>query len=920
MSKQILGLAVVSLLATVVGITDAAEAPDAASGLKDAAQLDQMAGQPVDISPWTYSWRSDRPVQEKPEAYFIPHRLERLDKVYRTAYHRMSRRELLGDYSGMVPGLGYPLPPQPKGELQAGLLWVGKLADYWVGLEWPGPVPPRDDFEVRVYPTNFGWFGWTVDEPLDWGLIGGNCSGHQGRSPTEMVAVFYDKNKVKSAPPIIRVIGFGMGVWKRQDVEIEWGFQPGTEKSDFDGTIETYIAWHGPAKPLTEDKGTQVTGGNRWHSKAADSPRRGIILPLLYTPDGQPALDSRVTVRTKTSGFTFRVNDLEKGPILIPEYGVFITKAGSGQTARQFAKELAAKNLKSLAQMVRERPEAASWEEVMKNVRLPGCPPGTALPPFPQAPAPDAAMQVQLSDVRWTGAWRAAMNQLQGPHLWGGLAYEVARVAHDMDMVGLHEDADKVYQYFLKSPGVKADGDYADGKGSLEWARSMRNDMGYEWDGTHSSTGRLLHAMADRYFLTGDKEWFQRNRARLQEAADWIVRQRTLYMKDVPNRQELLSAGLMPPVALGDVGLPNSQRRWYRVDNALSLQGLQRFADALAEVDPAAGKKYLDEADAFRKDIRRSIDRESVLAPVRRGHDGLYHTCLLSSSTYERGECLGMELQSHQRPQGDTLVASLPLAEPFAALDPIDIRIVNAVNLMEELAAMPKVATYLLKGAVNNQWWGVGRSLQQIEGMQTFDGGARELNPNWFWSCHGGAIPKGSFNADIFLLQDDVPNFLRFWMNSYALVIGADGKMFEGAQLSQYVSCTYIDNGTAGWFLEQFRNLLIMEEGPSLWIARATPRAWLEQGKKIAVKNAPSHFGMTAYEIVSDVDHGKISATVEIPSRRPPKDVLVRFRHPKAMPIKSVTVDGKPWTDFDPAKEIIRLRDVRGSVNVQAIY
>ena len=58
-----------------------------------------------------------------------------------------------------------------------------------------------------------------------------------------------------------------------------------------------------------------------------------------------------------------------------------------------------------------------------------------------------------------------------------------------------------------------------------------------------------------------------------------------------------------------------------------------------------------------------------------------------------------------------------------------------------------------------------------------------------------------------------------------------------------------------------------------------------------------------AYEIVSDVDHGKITATVEMPSRNPPKSVLLRFRHPKASPIKSVTVNGKPWTDFDPVKE-----------------
>ncbi|MFA6244597.1 MAG: hypothetical protein WC655_26880, partial [Candidatus Hydrogenedentales bacterium] len=98
------------------------------------------------------------------------------------------------------------------------------------------------------------------------------------------------------------------------------------------------------------------------------------------------------------------------------------------------------------------------------------------------------------------------------------------------------------------------------------------------------------------------------------------------------------------------------------------------------------------------------------------------------------------------------------------------------------------------------------------------------------------------------------------------------------------------------------------------------PRAWLEQGKKISVKNAPTYFGPFAYEIVSDVDNGKITATVEMPSRKPAHAVLLRLRHPKSASIKSVTVNGKPWQDFDPAKEVIRLHDMQGEVKVEAAY
>jgi len=479
---------------------------------------------------------------------------------------------------------------------------------------------------------------------------------------------------------------------------------------------------------------------------------------------------------------------------------------------------------------------------------------------------------------------------------WGGLAFEVGRVARDMDLVGLYGEADKVYDYFLKAPGAKSDGDYTDGDGALEWAKTMKHDMGYGHDGTHASTGRVLFAMAERYFLTGDKEWFQRNRVRLQAAADWIIRQRTLYMKDIPNRKDLFVAGLMPPYMLGDYVLPSCDWRWYYVDNALSLQGLQRFADALTEFDPKAGQKYLNEAEAFRKDLRRVVEREAVLSPVRLGRDGACHS-YIPRMAYARG-LTGPELGAPQFPGCDRFAGALPLAEPFAALDAGDSRMIDTLDVMEEMGT--SVSDAREKGEAREK-----------KGLSASDA--------WFWNPFI-ILPKASHNADIFLLQDDVPNFLRSWMNAYASIVGADGKLWEAWHLGDYAVCGGPDNGTAGWFMENFRNLLVMEDGQSLWVARATPRSWLEQGKKIVVKNAPTYFGTLEYEITSDVDNGKITASIEMPSRHPPRSVLVRFRHPTAVPLKSVMVNGQPWTRFDKDKEIIEVRGLTGKVVVTANY
>jgi hypothetical protein len=917
MNKRTVRRGVVVVLAMFgAGVAFAAQSPGVQPTATDKAKLDKLVGQPVDIAPWAYAWRADRAIQEKPEAYFIPRRLDRIDKVYRTAFTALPPEQLKSIYYDM-PDLLKPLPSPPKGRLRAGLLWTGGVTKYQVELHWPAgaaEIPSPDTVEVRVYPTSYGWFGWTVDKVLSNPEISEDRRTWTYKSEpdakmdwaynvrvdaaTEMVAVFREDAKTsggaEAAVPSIRVIGPSMGQWKRIDLEIEWGFQAGTEKTDFDGRLESHVAIVGPVLPLTDDKGTTVTGPNAWQSRAAGDARRGIVVPALYAPDSRPGLDSRITVWTKTTGFTVRLRDLDDGPILIPEHGIFVTKVGGGKTARQFAEELAAKNLRSIRQMTREHREAASWEEVMGEVRLWTCPAGTALAPFPKVE--DPPMQVQLPDARWTDAWRAASFQLRGKHMWGGLAFEVGRVAHDMDLVGLHDEADKVYEHFLKAPGAKSDGDYADGDGALEWATAMRHDMGYSHDGTHASTGRLLFAMAERYFLTGDKEWFERNRVRLQAAADWIVRQRTLYMKDVPNRQDLFVAGLMPPCMLGDYAIPSCDWHWYYVDNALSLQGLQRFADALTDFDPEAGRKYRDQADAFRKDLRRAVEREAALAPVRLGRDGAYRG-YIPRMAYARG-LTGPELGAPQFPECDFFMGALPLAEPYAVLDAGDVRMVDTLNVMEELGTSAS--------AVRGK-----EDARRQKGLSTDDA--------WFWNCYV-ILPKASHNANVYLLQDDVPNFLRFWMNSYASMVGADGKLWEHWHLGNYADCSAPDNGTAGWFMENFRNMLVMEIGDSLWLARATPRAWLEQGKKINVSNSPTHFGTVAYEIVSDVDNGKINATVEMPSRKAPKEVLLRLRHPKAAPIKNVTINGKESKEFDAARELVRLSDFTGKAAVTVSY
>ncbi len=160
--------------------------------------------------------------------------------------------------------------------------------------------------------------------------------------------------------------------------------------------------------------------------------------------------------------------------------------------------------------------------------------------------------------------------------------------------------------------------------------------------------------------------------------------------------------------------------------------------------------------------------------------------------------------------------------------------------------------------------------------------------------------------TDAHLFRDDVPAFLRSWTNNSVLhvIFSPQGRHYvtEGAKPALKNVGELNGNG-AGWPMRNYRNLLVLEIGGTLWLAKATPRHWLAQGRTISAKNAPTYFGTVGYEIVSAVDDGAINATVDMPARNAiqenaiqenaPKEIVLRFRHPMSAPIKGVTVNGK---------------------------
>ena len=639
--------------------------------------------------------------------------------------------------------------------------------------------------------------------------------------------------------------------WRKPvTLEIQWAFQPNQAGRRWDGRVEAYNGYVGRVAPIASGCGVTAIGDHAWKDGPESTSPRGIKFPVFQTA-GEVNSRTIVTLWTTAGDVSFAPRDLESGPILIPSVGVFITTAGSGMTAEQFQSQLAAKRLRTVRQQVRAEPEV-SWMSAMNRYHD-----GAAAAGFPQA-----ALRTGHADRRarkqfvaqWRlGAWhlkRWSQKLPDGAYCVGiwppdstgytAIGLESSTNIRAMDVLGLADVAQGGLNYWLFSakratPWGKfvdlGDGPLtAPGRNSTE--PGFRND---HYDQHHGGGhGRVLETCALHYRLTGDNAWLDKAEPVLKKACDWTIRQRKLHSSHLS--PGCWCYGLQPPADVCD----GSDVRLFFGLNAWYYAGLKQVAEVLAERSPGKQNGLLEEAERFRRDIRRAADRSMALAAVVKVADGTYRR-YVPFAPYMRG--LGSDMETGFSGYAD--------GRWFE-------------SVMGDLLLV-RSGVYDVHEPV------VQEMLDVYEDRIVKDGQNGQNGYNDAPALH--------------LLLDDVPLFLRGMYNSYAAEVDPNlGYIFWEVEKRQYARDKTFEEAA---FLERARAMLVMEDGKDLWLARATPRAWLRQGNRIAVRGAPTWFGTVGYEIVSDVDHGKITATVEMPSRTPPAAVLLRLRHPKALPIQA---------------------------------
>jgi hypothetical protein len=382
-------------------------------------------------------------------------------------------------------------------------------------------------------------------------------------------------------------------------------------------------------------------------------------------------------------------------------------------------------------------------------------------------------------------------------------------------------------------------------------------DVDLKW---MNQNGFILWALSEHYKLTHDDAWLKKVAPQMVKGCDWIVRERAR-TKVMEKGEKVKHFGLLPKGRPSDLYIWDN---WYWSDtySYMGLHGTAEVLDAIGmKVDAA---RLTAEADDYKKCIVASIERsidKSINPPFRPPTFDFFN-----ENWY-------------------TISSPLYMVEA-GLLDAKDERVGGSAGWIEK----------------NGMY----------SGLPAFTAGS--IDPYYVYNQSLTQLLRGEHSKFAWTLY----SILAYAMGqgTYATIEGQ--KIVTGFNSEVWGASRQPHMHSNSRFIDLVRIALLLEEGDTLHLMAGTPRGWLADGQTIEVKRSPSYFGEVNFTARSNIAQGKIAITIEPFEWQPPK-VAVHVRPPAQFgKIKSVTVNGKGWTDFDG--ETVRLPQFAEKTEILCTY
>jgi hypothetical protein len=398
-----------------------------------------------------------------------------------------------------------------------------------------------------------------------------------------------------------------------------------------------------------------------------------------------------------------------------------------------------------------------------------------------------------------------------------------------------------------------------------------------------------LRHIFENYRLTHKTDVFERHKADLHRVAEEIIRDRRSTMLEQGGSKPL-HWGLLPPDRPGVDLRASTQTVYVPAHNITSCQGLQDFGEFLVRsgIDPERGRRYLAEAKDYRRTILEAMERAAIRVPGRPPFVDL-------QTLYFR-------------------------ETPDYGPDPYDHLALGRVpgTYYHYWADMQFRFNFFNPSDQVGQW--IADYVAERGGFVLGSTRARP-RPDTPWGWINNVYNAGYYEYRLrsrrraeFLLG--FYSRLAFGMSRHVYV-ASEGSPFlrYNTRNGGWVSAEYsFPNSAANAeTLGLLRSMLVLEElrdnveTGDLYLLKGVPRAWLENGKKIQIANAPTYFGPLSFTVDSQIGRQEITVSIRPPAGERFRNIILTLPHPRGAAIRRVQVNGVEHRDFDPGQGTIRL-------------
>ena len=401
--------------------------------------------------------------------------------------------------------------------------------------------------------------------------------------------------------------------------------------------------------------------------------------------------------------------------------------------------------------------------------------------------------------------------------------------------------------------------------------------------------GTVLWALAQHYLYTRDRQWLDHAWPHMKKAIDWIVEQRKATKLTDVNGNKVREYGLLPAAQLED---NPDWANWFVID-AYAWAGMARTAEALADAGNPEAARVRKEADDYLRDLRDDLRRAIESAPVVRMQDGTYEPYVPVIPT-RRFRIFGPVRRDYYQRYGNRDINPLLRlgADRDTLCGPVLLLFLGVFDVNEPIA----------KWILND--WEDNETLSSGMGMNVHG-----MTDDRYWFSQGGMV----FQAN---LVNPIPVYLRLHEASAAI----------RTLYNDFVSCFYPEvnvfteeyhqwgHGSGPFyktpdearFVHRVRDMLVLEEGDTLWLGAGTPRRWLMAKDGVRVDGIQSFFGPVSYSLHPGKEAGMIEGQVTLPHRNAPKKVWLVVRTPSGR-IEEVMINGQQWNRIDSRLEAVEL-------------